>query len=168
MITKAFAAALAAPAITAVLGACTAHADPPAFPDVASYAPVNVADYELDASTPGIPAAQVFFVTPDGVNCNFQSGQAQCTGNDLPGIPAAAPTSKGSVRTNWIGTRTRLQQIAPSGGAPNGVRTLPPLHSITVDGVICGVDNAGTTACKDPEGHGFVLSTHGSGWLPHV
>ncbi|SPM39834.1 hypothetical protein MNAB215_2027, partial [Mycobacterium numidiamassiliense] len=25
-----------------------------------------------------------------------------------------------------------------------------------------------TTACKDPQGHGFVLSPRGSGWLPHV
>ncbi|QCR71458.1 hypothetical protein FCV17_06315 [Mycobacterium avium subsp. hominissuis] len=33
---------------------------------------------------------------------------------------------------------------------------------------ICGVDNSGTTACKDPQGRGFVLSPHGSGWLPHV
>ncbi|RAV09475.1 hypothetical protein DQP57_15185 [Mycobacterium colombiense] len=69
---------------------------------------------------------------------------------------------------NWIGTASRLQQIAPSGPPPNGVKTLPPSHSITVDGVICGVDNSGMTACKDPQGHGFVLSPHGSSWLPHV
>ncbi|MBZ4620668.1 hypothetical protein GBO18_12020, partial [Mycobacterium avium subsp. hominissuis] len=36
------------------------------------------------------------------------------------------------------------------------------------DGVVCGVDDSGTTACKDPQGRGFVLSPHGSGWLPHV
>ena len=48
------------------------------------------------------------------------------------------------------------------------IKTLPPLHSITVDGVICGVDDAGTTACKDPQGRAFVLSPHGSGWLAHV
>jgi hypothetical protein len=30
------------------------------------------------------------------------------------------------------------------------------------------VDNAGTTACKDPQGRGFVLSPRGSAWLPHV
>ncbi|CAG6866798.1 hypothetical protein [Mycobacterium avium] len=42
------------------------------------------------------------------------------------------------------------------------------MHSITVDGVICGVDNSGTTACKDPQDRGFILSPHGSKWLPHV
>jgi hypothetical protein len=167
MITKAFASAATA-MVVAVISACNAHAEPPRFPDFGGYTPVNVADYEVNASTPGIPATEVFFVTPDGINCSFQSGQAQCTGNNFPGIPPAAPTPSGSSRVNWIGTESGLQQIAPSAGAPTGVKTLAPLHSITVDGAICGVDNTGTTACKDPQGHGFVLSPHGSGWLPHV
>jgi hypothetical protein len=56
--------------------------------------------------------------------------------------------------------------IAASGGPT--FKTLPPMHSITVSGVICGVDDAGTTACKKAQARGFVLSPHGSGWLPHV
>ncbi len=50
----------------------------------------------------------------------------------------------------------------------NPVKTLPPFHTITVDGAACGVDDAGTTACKDPEGRGVVLSPKGSGWLEKV
>ncbi|MBS9535178.1 hypothetical protein KIH27_16445 [Mycobacterium sp. M1] len=64
----------------------------------------------------------------------------------------------------------------PSGGSlgtsdtihDQPIKTLPPFHSIALGGVICGVDDAGTTACKDPQGRGFVLSPKGSGWLPHV
>lgn len=167
MISKALVASAVCTA-AAVISACSAHADPPRFPDLGSYLPANAADYRVDASTPGIPATQVFFLTPDGIICSFLSGQAQCTGNNLPGIPPASPASDGSQRVNWIGTASRLQQITPSGPTPNGVKTLPPSHSITVDGVICGVDNSGMTACKDPQGRGFVLSPKGSGWLPHV
>lgn len=160
-------------AIAAIIGAFlvgpgAAHADAPQFPDLSSYTPVNATDYRVDASTPGISATQVFFLTPDAIVCSFLSGQAQCTGNNLPGIPPASPASRGSQRVNWIGTMSRLQQITPSGPTPNGVKTLPPSHTITVDGIICGVDKSGTTACKDPQGRGFVLSPHGSGWLPHV
>lgn len=155
------AAATAAPLVNA-------HADQAQFPDLSRYIPVDVAEYSVDASTPGIPATRVFFLTPDGITCSFLSGQAQCLGNNFPRIPPATPASDGSGRLNWIGTSSRLQQTTPSGPEPSGVKTLPPLHSITVNGTICGVDNSGTTACKDSQGHGFVLSPHGSAWLPHV
>ena len=65
MITRAFASAATA-TVVAVISACNAHAEPPRFPDFGGYTPVNVADYEVNASTPGIPATEVFFVTPDG------------------------------------------------------------------------------------------------------
>lgn len=32
------------------------------------------------------------------------------------------------------------------------MKTLSPLHSITVGSAVCGVDDAGTTACKDSQG----------------
>jgi hypothetical protein len=48
------------------------------------------------------------------------------------------------------------------------IRMLPPLHKITVDGATCGVDDEGTTACKDAQGRGFILSPAWSGWLPKV
>ncbi|MGC7358062.1 hypothetical protein RA989_19565, partial [Mycobacteroides abscessus subsp. massiliense] len=60
--------------------------------------------------------------------------------------------------------RVDLQQTAHERQDP----TLPAYHSITVNGVICGVDDKGTTACKDPQGRGFVLSKQGSGWIPKI
>lgn len=154
----------------AVTGACAAHADTPKFPDLSGYAPVNVQDYIIGLPNTGrAPLDTVYFRTPDGITCDFFSGEAQCTGNNLPAIPPAS----GAGSVNSIGTASGLGQtndpIAPNGQAyGHPLATLPPMHSITVNGVVCGVDNAGTTACKDPQGRGFVLSSHGSGWLPHV
>lgn len=95
MISKALVVTAASTA-TAVFSACSAHADSLQFPNLSAYTPANVTDYRVDASTPGISATQVFFLTPDGVICSFLSGQAQCTGNNLPGIPPASlhPTSR--------------------------------------------------------------------------
>ncbi|KAA1251561.1 hypothetical protein F0Q45_03790 [Mycobacterium simiae] len=162
--------AVAAWIISAVVTSCNARADTPAFPDISGYSPVNVADYTIALPNTGrAPLNMVFFLTPDGITCDFFSGQAQCTGNNFPAVTPA--TGAGTV--NAIGTTSGLAQsgdpIAPDGqvyGHP--LKTLPAFHSITVNGVICGVDNAGTTACKDSQGRGFVLSPHGSGWLPHV
>jgi hypothetical protein len=150
--------------------ACNAHADTPHFPDIIGYTPVNVADYTIGLPNTGhAPLNTVYFLTPDGITCDFFSGQAQCTGNNFPAVPPAA----GAGSVNAIGTTSGLghttDPIAPNGqvyGHP--LSTLPPLHSITVNGVVCGVDSAGTTACKDSQGHGFVLSPNGSGWLSHV
>ena len=167
MIAKSFTAG-AGVLVVAVVSACSAHADPPKFPDIGSYEPVDVSDYALDASTSGMPAIQVYFETPDGVICNFLSGQAQCTGNNLPGLPPASPTSKGAPRVNWIGTSSGLKPVVPSDDRSVGVNTLPAMHSITVDGVICGVDGSETTACRDRQGRGFILSPSWSGWLPKV
>jgi hypothetical protein len=158
----------------ALLGACTAHADPPRFPDLSGYTPVNVKDYEISVPNPGRPPDQtVYFLTPDGIICSFISDEAVCRGNNLPSIPPAPSNpDAGITGVNWIGTTTGLKQTNEGEqsrvilGQP--IKTLPPGHSITVNGIICGADNAGTTACKDPQGRGFVLSPHGSGWLPHV
>lgn len=159
---------IAVAATVTMVSSCNAHADTTHFPNLNDFVAVNVAEYSLEATTPGISIKQVFFKTPDGINCDFVTGQAQCTGNNFPGIPPASPTSKGAARINWIGTTTGLQQLVPSSNPPTDVKTLPPQHSITVNGIICGVDNSATTACKDPQGRGFVLSPHGSAWLPHV
>lgn len=154
------------------LSACSAHADSPSFPDLSGYAPVNPADYAITYPNSGrpTPLQVIEFVTPDGVTCAFGNPpSAGCTGNNLPGIPPAASSSSGAPRLTSISTGSGPR---PTGSAldTNGqpLKTLPPFHSITVDGVICGVDNAGTTACKDAQGRGFVLSPKGSGWLPHV
>jgi hypothetical protein len=146
------------------------HAGPPAFPDLSSYKPVNVSDYTITLPNPGRTAfGQVFFLTPDGIACDFTNpAAAGCTGDNLPGVAAQDKNPY-----TYAGTDGGIQ---PSTSTPyvNGtiqehqIKTLPPFHSITVNGVICGVDGSGTTACKDPQGHGFVLSPQGSASLPHT
>lgn len=167
--------AIAATIAVAMISTSCAHADTPAFPDISEYTSVTVADYIIEIPNTGrAPIKQVYFLTPDGITCDFSAGQAQCTGNNFPAVPPAPnDPSRGITGANWVGTMTGLKQTnaqIAEGNAVQGspIKTLPPLHSITVDGVICGVDGAGTTACKDPQGRGFVLSPKGSGWLPHV
>jgi hypothetical protein len=142
-------------------------ADTPKFPDMSHYTPVNLADYEMDASSPGIQATQIAFLTPDGIVCVFSNPPGVgCSGNNFPGVPPASPP--GGALVNSIGTETPLRPTnSPLPHVPN-LRTLPPFHTITVNGVTCGADDAGTTACKGVQGHGFVLSPKGSGWLPQV
>ena len=172
MIAKALSVSALATGVAAV-SVCTAYANPPQFPDLSGYAPVNIADYRIDTTTPGQPSTDTYFITPDGVICNFTSVQAQCSGNNLPAIPpAVSEPARNLNRVNWIGTVTGLKQTT-EGAVPsvlNGqaIKTLPPFHSISVFGAVCGVDDKGTTACKDSKGRGFVLSPQGSGWLPKV
>jgi len=47
-------------------------------------------------------------------------------------------------------------------------KQLPAFHTIIVNGVTCGVDDKKMTACKDPQGRGFILSPAWSGWLPNL
>lgn len=133
------------------------------FPDLRAYSAVNVDDYRVDASTPGQSASQVVFLTPDGITCAFSTPpSAGCTGNNFPAVPPVA----GGV--NAIGTDFGLDTTnAPIARTP-GMRTLPPFHSLTVDGVVCGVDDARTTACRDAKGRGFMLSPNGSRWFPRL
>ncbi|WP_197506325.1 hypothetical protein [Mycobacterium sp. ACS4054] len=158
----------------ALTAAGTAHADAPSFPDLSKDTPANAKDYEILVPNPGRqPLPTVYFLTPDGIVCKFTLDQASCSGNNLPDIPPAASNPESGITgVNWIGTTSGLNQT--SGGEPSRViagqpvKTLPPAHSLTVNGFVCGVDDSGTTACKDPQGRGFVLSPRGSGWLPHV
>jgi hypothetical protein len=163
------------------ISACTGAAEPPAppkFPDLASYTPANAIDYEQQLDNPGRPTKLIgyYFNTPDGIQCNFDQSPAAafCTGNNLPSIPPAqCDTARRTFAVNTISTLNGLSETSGSscnddsfGRSSNKV--LPSFHSITVNGVICGVDDKKTTACKDPQGRGFVLSPSWSGWLPHV
>lgn len=171
--------------------ACTATADPPTpttttdtdspsgtskFPDWSDYTPVNPEDYAQQLDNPGRPNKRTdyFFATPDGVRCLFgQPAAAACNGNNLPGIPPAiCDPGQHIFQQNSISTSRGVQQTSLS-GPPCAVSTslgklLPPFHTLTVYGVTCGVDDAGTTACKDPQGRGFVLSPSWSGWIPKI
>ena len=172
MIAKTF--VTAAVVISAMTAACTAHADPPKFPDLNSYTPVDVQDYEIEILSPGMSSKQVNFITPDGITCTFMSWEAGCRGNNFPGIPPqpSYPDTK-TFGINTIDTAVGLSKMKvtnPPDGTVQGhpIKTLPPFHSITVNGVICGVDDKQMTACKDAQGQGFILSPQWSGWLPHV
>jgi hypothetical protein len=153
------------------------HAQPPAFPDLGSYTPVNVADYSIEIPNAGRPqtSSRVYFLTPDGNACVVDPAAADCTGNNFPGVsPNTQTSAQGAHGANWIGTNIPLQQtgtpLAPDDHTIQGhpIRPLPPLHSLTVGATVCGVDAAGTTACKDPQGQGFMISPQGTFSLPHV
>jgi hypothetical protein len=160
----------------AVLSACNASAEPhnSRFPDLSGYTLANIADYRIDTTSPGMPSSGTYFLTPDGISCNFTSTQAQCTGNNFPAVPPATSNPAAGInRVNWIGTETGLQHTndpISSGNTALGqtIKTLPPFHSIEVTGIKCGVDDNRTTACQDPKGRGFILSPSWSGWLQHV
>jgi hypothetical protein len=174
MITKALATTAGMFVAAFTVGACTAHADPPPFPDIGSYAAVNPSDYVITYDTPGIPVSGTYFRTPDGISCSvIAGGSAGCSGNNFPGVPPAAPTEGGTPRVNAISTNTPIHPGGDTTGTDGTIREhpikiLPPFHSISLDGVICGANDAGMTACKDPQGQGFILSPSWSGWLPHV
>jgi hypothetical protein len=154
----------------ALLSACTAHAkpEPGKFPDISGYTPVNVDDYRIDTTSPGFSSNQVVFLTPDGIPCTIASKGAGCTGDNLPGIQPADKNPYTYVDTASGIERTRSTPYVDNTLRDQKIKTLAPFHSITVDGVTCGVDDEKTTACKDPQGRGFVLSPTWSGWLPKV
>jgi hypothetical protein len=166
--------------------ACTATAEPPTpsdtsgpatagrFPDMSSYTAANPDDYETRYETPGRPNAKMKaynFVTPAGIRCSFDDlPSAGCTGNNFPGVAALeCDQSKRAYGVNAISTGRDIWQTSDTScdKTPSG-KVLPPSHTLTVFGVTCGVDDQGTTACKDPQGRGFVLSPSWSGWLPKV
>lgn len=171
---------------TGLTAACTAAADPTTstetteasnankFPDLSSYTPVNPDDYRRETENPGrpTPLTGYYFNTPDGIRCSLRpKPSASCTGNNLPAIaPAVCEPVNGPVAVNGISTDVGIGQYGGStceDGSPVN-KVLPPFHTLTVYGVTCGVDDKGTTACKDPQGRGFVLSPSWSGWLPKV
>lgn len=173
MLTKPLIVTIAVLTIGQANAAC-AHADPPPFPNIDRYAGVNPADYVITYDTPGIAVSGTYFLTPDGISCSIiAAAAAGCSGNNFPGVPPAAPTEGGTPRVNAISTSSPIHPGGDTTGADGTIqgqpiKTLPPFHSLSLGGVTCGVDDAGTTACKDPQGRGFVLSPKGSGWLPHV
>ncbi len=156
-------------AFLAVLCACHANAEPPKFPDLNSYAAVNVDEYVILLPNVGRePIRAVYFLTPDGIRCGFLSGSAGCTGDNIPGV-----AEKDKNPYTYVSTGSGIEPTASTpykNGQIQGheLKPLPPRHSISVEGSICGVDDAGTTACKGSDGGGFVLSKLGSTWFPKV
>lgn len=163
--------------------ACTATADPPTpttepksadaarFPNMDNYTPANRDDYMWQTENPGRPnkLTTYGFSTPDGIGCTYgQSPSASCAGNNLPSIPPVCDSGGKSYGANEISTDVGLRQVGMPCNGNSTAKTLPPFHTLTVYGVTCGVDDKGTTACKDPQGRAFVLSPSWSGWIPKV
>jgi hypothetical protein len=156
-----------------------AGAEPPSFPDLSGYVQETVADYVIAVSGSGTaPAATVYFRAPDNpehpegqrdIACEFISGSARCSWHDFPANPSADTNT-----VHWIATdsgQTMANVAIDTGLKVHGqsLKRLPPLHSLAFDGVICGVNEVRTIACKDPQGRGFTLTWHGvPNWLPHV
>lgn len=157
---------------SSLVTACGGHAEPPRFPDLSRYTPVDMADYQIAFDNPGRPPNQiVHFLSPDGVICKVDYWDAACSGNNLPGLPSV-PDPKVSI--HYMDTQSGLRQAAIPRHIVNNtihdqpIRTLPPFHSIMTRGSICGVDDKKMIACKDLRGRGFILSPSWSGWLDDV
>ncbi|MGH3970844.1 MAG: hypothetical protein ACRDTV_22715 [Mycobacterium sp.] len=160
---------ITATAALAIAGGCIqAHADPAPFPDLDGYTPVEKSDYAVQLkSYPHNPDDAVYFLTPDGIPCNFHAGAVICIGN----IPGVADKDKNPYTS--VSTDAGIQPAATTpydNGTVQGlpIKTLAPFQSITNEAVTCGVDNGGLTACKGHGDRGFVISPQGTGWLPHV
>jgi hypothetical protein len=146
-------------------------ADSPRFPDLGSYTPVNVGDYTVELPNPGrAPIEDVVFMTPGGVPCGFlpgaggTQGTVGCTSDRFPGVNTEGPYT-------YIDTALGVQNAGSTPYSDGSIQdhkisVLPPFHSIAFAGMICGVDDKDTTACKDSQRRGFVLSPAWSGWLP--
>lgn len=172
--------------LTALSSACDAGARPPVpgepshsvepgkFPDMSGYTAVNPDEYKWQSDNPGRPnkITTYGFSTPDGIGCTFgQPPAASCVGNNFPAVsPAPCDPSNGPVESNAISTDHEMWQVGDPtcGGSISTKKVLPPFHTLTVFGVTCGVDDKKMTACKDPQGRGFVLSPSWSGWIPKV
>ncbi|WP_236978351.1 MULTISPECIES: SUR7/PalI family protein [Mycobacterium] len=138
---------------------------------MSNYTPANPDDYMWQTENPGRPnkLTTYGFRTPDGVECTFgQSSSASCVGNRLPSIPPVCDPPKRNYGANEISTDIGLREVGMPCDDTSLSNVLPPFHTLTVFGVTCGVDDKGTTACKDPQGRGFVLSPTWSGWIPKI
>lgn len=169
MLNKTFNAAAASLA-TAVISACTAHAQPPKFPDLDTFQPVDPAPFTAAARAGG----GAYFVTPDGLQCSvphpYQPDDhvsASCAG-PLPGLPDSAP--RGKAGCSAVGSPTSLPtDLGPYSfqeGTGCPVLTTPLLdvgQKITTAGITCAVGADRLTACIDPVlNRGFVLQPSGS------
>lgn len=169
MITRLLHMAVTAGA-AAMLSAAPAHGQPPGFPDLGAYQPVDPARYTASARAGGA----AYFVTPDGLQCVLpapgapgQHVSASCGGR-LPGLPPDAPV--GADGCSAVGSPSQLPgDLSPytfqaATGCP--VISAPALEvgqKITASDITCVVGPDRLTACIDPSlNRGFVLRPEGS------
>lgn len=85
MAAKALAAIGAGLVGAALSSPCTAHADPAGFPDLSRYTPANVADYTIGLPNTGrAPLTTVYFLTPDGITCDFSRERRSARARTFP------------------------------------------------------------------------------------
>lgn len=138
----------------ACTGAATASAAPdsgPDLPDVASYTPVNPADYTVNGGK------WLAFAGPPGVVCRIDvlGGNYGCSG-PLPGAPEGVDlVSAGPSGPPVFGTGD-----APYAAA-GAVRPLRPNTRLSYRSIFCGADDAGAVACVNGP-VGFVVGPDGT------
>lgn len=158
------------------LGSCYARhvvatAEPPKFPDLNAFQPVDPAPYTMQFGRGG---GGVFFATPDRLQCGWGSlangpadhVSAECDG-PLPGLPDSAP--RGQNGCERVGVASSLHSDLGPYGFFQGtcpVITAPVLNvgqKISAANTTCLVGADRLTACIDPILHrGFVLQSSGS------
>lgn len=155
----------------ALAGAGCAAAQPPGFPDLNAFQPVDPSGYTASARAGGA----VYFVTPDGLSCivpnPYKPGDhvsAGCGGR-LPGLPDNAPIGPGgcSLVANPTGLPTDLGPYSFQKGTGCPIDDTTPLlnvgQKITTGIITCVVGADRLTACVDPIlNRGFVLQPSGS------
>jgi hypothetical protein len=149
-----------------------ATAEPPGFPDVKAFAPVDPGAYIGGGL--GNPSINFHFATPDGVVCRWP-GQypsdpnayvdVRCSGN-IPGIPDSG--GPGCAQVGSIGIHTPYVFTRGLGTCPpfpDWIRVLDVGQSVSDNNVTCLVGTGNVTGCiDDTHNRGFVLQPSGS-WV---
>lgn len=144
----------------AILTGCSAPAreSPPtsSFPNFDGFDAVDSNQYFQSRSYFG----GIVFSTPDGLSCDHNAMNSlndpsvvvlSCTG---PRPDKGPGNWKVRVATDKAATLEQASSKPPEGGP---YKLLPALHMISYEGILCGADDKGTTACRIGD-HGFVLT----------
>ncbi|MEZ0365271.1 hypothetical protein ACAG26_16445 [Mycobacterium sp. pUA109] len=174
----------AAAALSALVAPPVAAAQPPGFPDLNAFSPVDPQGYlRIDnAGQPGDAAAsttRVYFSTSDGVLCRWvyvppgiQNPIAYpatvCSG-DIPGIPDSVPDDggPGCAQVGQAAPFSAEYAFNRHWGAcpPFNAVALDPGQKIATGSATCVAGAGSLIACIDPvHDHGFVLQPSGS-WV---
>lgn len=174
-------------AILLIVGATlvppTAAAQPPGFPDVNAFTPVDPQGYvfvQYLGSEPGNYTFNVHFSTSEGVACvwtyihkgmenpNAYAG-IRCMG-DIPGIPDSVPDNGGLGCARVVSAPFSHELVFDRHWGdcppfPPGVPSLNAGQKIETGNATCVVGGGNLTACIDPvHDSGFVLQPSGS-WV---
>jgi hypothetical protein len=134
----------------------TTTAAAPDFPDLSGLAAVDATQYYQSRPYFG----GILFATPDGMSCDNNAMNSlddtnvvvlSCTG---PRPDRGPGNWKVRVATNKAATIEQASNEPPEGGP---YKPLPAQHTIDYQGILCGVDGKGMTACRIGD-HGFVLT----------